>query len=108
VPGVSGYYDDKLAAARLRRVYELASPTVRQYLDAEVEYVRGRLEPGDVALELGCGYGRVLGALAARVGAAVAGGGICRITLFGFPCVKRVNKGSDSYAQGNPFRDSGR
>lgn len=63
---MAGYYDDKLAAARLRRVYEFASPRVLRYLAAELDYVRGRLEPGDVALELGCGYGRVLGPLAAR------------------------------------------
>ncbi len=63
---MSGYYDDKLAAERLRRVYELASPRVRQYLDAELEYVLSRLSPGDVVLELGCGYGRALAALAAR------------------------------------------
>jgi ubiquinone/menaquinone biosynthesis C-methylase UbiE len=65
---VSGYYDDKLAAERLRRCYELASPRVRRYLAAELEYV---LEPGDVALELGCGYGRILGPLAERVSLAV-------------------------------------
>jgi SAM-dependent methyltransferase len=63
---VSGYYDDKLAAARLRRCYEIASPRVRQYLDAEMEYVLSRLKPGDVVLELGCGYGRVLPALAGK------------------------------------------
>ena len=68
---MSGYYDDKLAAEKLRRVYELASPRVRQYLEAEVEYVLSRLEPGDVALEMGCGYGRVLGPLAARARLAV-------------------------------------
>jgi 2-polyprenyl-6-hydroxyphenyl methylase/3-demethylubiquinone-9 3-methyltransferase len=68
---VSGYYDDKLAAARLRRAYEIASPRVRRYLAAELEYVLSRLGPGDVALELGCGYGRVLGPLAARARLAV-------------------------------------
>jgi SAM-dependent methyltransferase len=68
---MSGYYDDKLAAARLRRCYELASPRVRQYLRAELEYVLERLEAGDVVLELGCGYGRVLGPLASRSRVAV-------------------------------------
>ncbi len=63
---MSGYYDDKLAAERLRRCYEIASPRVRQYLDAELAYVLGRFKPGDVALELGCGYGRVLAALAGK------------------------------------------
>ncbi len=63
---MSGYYDDKLAARRLRRCYEIASPRVRQYLDAEIEYVLSRLEPGDAVLELGCGYGRVLPTLAGK------------------------------------------
>jgi SAM-dependent methyltransferase len=68
---MGGYYDDKLAGARLRRVYEVASPRVRQYLDAELAYVLSRLEPGDVVLELGCGYGRVLGPLAEKCGRAI-------------------------------------
>ena len=63
---MGGYYDDKLAAARLRRVYEVASPRVRRYLAAELEYALSRLGPGDVALELGCGYGRALPALARK------------------------------------------
>lgn len=61
---MGGYYADKLAADKLRRAYDVASPRVRQYLAAEVEYVLERLEPGDAVLELGCGYGRVLGPLA--------------------------------------------
>lgn len=63
---MSGYYDDKLAAERLRRCYELASPRVRQYLRAEIDHVAGKVRGGDVVLELGCGYGRVLAPLAAR------------------------------------------
>lgn len=61
---MEGYYDEKLAAGKLRRCYEVASPRVRQYLVAEIEYVRARLKPGDRLLELGCGYGRALGPLA--------------------------------------------
>jgi hypothetical protein len=34
---MSGYYEDKLSAERLRRVYEAATPAVKQYLDAEVD-----------------------------------------------------------------------
>ena len=63
---MSGYYDDRLAAEHLRRVYEIASPRVRQYLEAELAYVLGRLGPGDVVLELGCGYGRAIGPLAEK------------------------------------------
>lgn len=62
---MAGYYDDKLSAERLKRVYDVATPRVRQYLDAEVEHVLGFIRPRDVVLELGCGYGRVLPALAA-------------------------------------------
>ncbi len=64
------YYDKKLAGARLRECYEVASPRVRQYLRAEVEHVLRRIDPGDTVLELGCGYGRVvfeLATVAARV-----------------------------------------
>jgi 2-polyprenyl-6-hydroxyphenyl methylase/3-demethylubiquinone-9 3-methyltransferase len=66
-----GYYDEKLAAGKLRRCYEVASLRVRQYLDAEVGHVRERLRPGDRMLELGCGYGRALGPLAYACGLAV-------------------------------------
>jgi 2-polyprenyl-6-hydroxyphenyl methylase/3-demethylubiquinone-9 3-methyltransferase len=54
------YYDDNLSGERLRRVYEIAPPRVRQYLEAEVDHVLGRLERGGSVLELGCGYGRIL------------------------------------------------
>ncbi|MBI5433572.1 MAG: class I SAM-dependent methyltransferase [Planctomycetes bacterium] len=65
-----GYYTEKLAAERLQRVYEIAPPRTRQYLEAEIRHVQGRLRPADVVLELGCGYGRVsvrLAEIAARV-----------------------------------------
>ena len=60
------YYSDKLSAERLRRVYEIAPPRVRQYLEAEVAHVLTHLRPGDTVVEIGCGYGRVLPALAKR------------------------------------------
>ena len=55
------YYKEGLAAERLRRVYEIAPPRVRRYLDAELDYVLAAIRPGDAVLELGCGYGRILG-----------------------------------------------
>lgn len=58
-----GYYDERLSAERLRRCYEIAPPRVKQYLEAEVEFVLGKVGPQDDVLELGCGYGRVLGPL---------------------------------------------
>ena len=60
------YYQEKLSAERLRRVYEIASPRVRQYLQAEIDFVLSRMGAGDRVLELGCGYGRVLDQLSKK------------------------------------------
>ena len=60
---LSQYYLDTLFSERLRRCYEIAPPRVAQYLEAEIEHVLARIKPSDVVLELGCGYGRVLGEL---------------------------------------------
>jgi len=54
-----GYYFRKLSGERLRRCYEIASPRVKRYLEAEIRFVLAYLERNDVVLELGCGYGRV-------------------------------------------------
>jgi len=56
---VQGYYAAKLFGMRLLKCYEVAPPRVQQYLEAEIGFVRGRLQPRDSVLELGCGYGRV-------------------------------------------------
>ncbi|MFH1135003.1 MAG: class I SAM-dependent methyltransferase [Pseudomonadota bacterium] len=61
-----GYYTEKLSAGRLKKVYDLAPPRVRQYLEAEIEFVLAGIGPGDRTLELGAGYGRVLGRLIAK------------------------------------------
>jgi len=58
------YYSEKLSAQRLQQCYQLASPRVRQYLEAEVEYVVRKIPPRSLVLELGCGYGRIIPALA--------------------------------------------
>jgi 2-polyprenyl-6-hydroxyphenyl methylase/3-demethylubiquinone-9 3-methyltransferase len=60
------YYREKLSAERLQRVYEIASPRVRQYLQGEIDFVLDRMKPEDSVLELGCGYGRVLDRLAEK------------------------------------------
>ena len=65
---MGGYYTDKLSAERLRRCYEIAPSRVNQYLDAEVEHVLEKINPGDTVLELGCGYGRVLSRLVHKAG----------------------------------------
>jgi ubiquinone/menaquinone biosynthesis C-methylase UbiE len=70
-PDPFDYYADKLSAERLRRCYEIAPPRVRRYLQAEIEYVRTKIHPGDAVLELGCGYGRILEGLAGKAGRAV-------------------------------------
>jgi 2-polyprenyl-6-hydroxyphenyl methylase/3-demethylubiquinone-9 3-methyltransferase len=58
------YYADSLSAGRLKRVYDLATPRVLQYLKAEIDHVLEHLKSDDTVLELGCGYGRVLPELA--------------------------------------------
>jgi len=62
-----GYYTDKLAAERLRACYDLAPTRIKVYLEAEIEFVLSRTTPSMLALELGCGYGRVLERLLPRV-----------------------------------------
>lgn len=62
------YYSNTLAAERLKRCYDVAPPRVRQYLQAEINFVLERIYPGDVVLDLGCGYGRVIAQLARKAG----------------------------------------
>lgn len=57
---MSGYYDSRLSADRLKRCYDIAPPRVRQYMEAEIEFVRAKLPAKGRVIELGCGYGRVL------------------------------------------------
>lgn len=67
---MGNYYAARLSGERLRQCYEIASPRVQQYLEAEIRFVVTRLQPTDAVLELGCGYGRIalrLSAVARRV-----------------------------------------
>jgi len=60
------YYSKKLSAGRLRQAYDLAPDRVRRYLESEIRFVKERIKPGDLVLELGCGYGRVMDKLAEK------------------------------------------
>ena len=66
-----GYYNDNLSAERLKRCYEIAPPRVCQYLKAEENHVLQKIRPGDMVLELGCGYGRILPRLALKAGGVI-------------------------------------
>ncbi len=68
---MASYYEDKLSAERLKRCYEIAPPRVQQYLEAEVAHVLEKVHAGDMVLELGCGYGRVLPLLAQKAGTVI-------------------------------------
>jgi 2-polyprenyl-6-hydroxyphenyl methylase/3-demethylubiquinone-9 3-methyltransferase len=68
---MESYYSEKLAAQRLKRCYDLAPTAVQRYLRAEMDFVKGRIDPGDHVLELGCGYGRVLRELLSSGGSLV-------------------------------------
>ncbi len=54
------YYSNKLFALKLKRAYEIASPRMQQYLEAEIQYTLSNIKTSDKVLELGSGYGRVL------------------------------------------------
>jgi 2-polyprenyl-6-hydroxyphenyl methylase/3-demethylubiquinone-9 3-methyltransferase len=68
---VSDYYRNRLSAGRLKRVYEVTTPRVRQYLQAEVDHVVQNIRPGDIVLELGFGFGRVRPELAWKAGTVI-------------------------------------
>lgn len=54
------YYKEKLSASGLLRCYKTAPPRIKQYLDAEIQFVIHNIQRKDMILELGCGYGRVM------------------------------------------------
>lgn len=68
---MKGYYEQKLSARRLKKVYEIARPRVQQYFAAELSHVLGKIKPGDKVLDLGCGYGRIMPELAQKAGAVI-------------------------------------
>lgn len=64
---MGNYYREALNGARLAEVYDTSIGRIRQFLDAEIAFVRSRLSPADTVLELGAGYGRIMRELAPHV-----------------------------------------
>jgi len=62
------YYSENLSARRLLRVYQIATPRIKQYLQAELDHVLSLINQGDTVLDLGCGYGRIIPDLAKKAG----------------------------------------
>lgn len=54
------YYKERLSANRLLKCYEIAPPRIKQYFEAEIQFVISNTHRKDLVLELGCGYGRVI------------------------------------------------
>ena len=52
---MTDYYTAQLSAERLKRCYDIAPPRIVRYLEAELDFVAGRIRPFDTVLELGCG-----------------------------------------------------
>jgi SAM-dependent methyltransferase len=74
------YYKEKLSADRLLKCYEIAPPRIKQYLEAEVQFVISNVHHADLVLELGCGYGRVMKRVSPFV-SSVVGNDISRESL---------------------------
>ncbi|MGP8159190.1 MAG: class I SAM-dependent methyltransferase [Thermoplasmata archaeon] len=75
-----GYYEHRLSGSKLQQVYDIASPKIHQYLNAELRYVIEQVQGASRVLELGCGYGRAMKEVAPRVGR-IAGNDISRASL---------------------------
>ena len=60
----NNYYAEKLNSQNLFKVYETKIPRVKQYLDAEISFVRENMIGNERVLELGAGYGRIVKELA--------------------------------------------
>lgn len=65
---LGNYYTENLSGLRLKRVYDIAPPRIRQYMQAEVDFVLSRINEGDKVLDLGCGYGRIIPDLLEKAG----------------------------------------
>ncbi|MCD4792930.1 MAG: class I SAM-dependent methyltransferase [Bacteroidales bacterium] len=56
---MKNYYSDLLNAIKMQKCYEIAPARVKQFLEAEIEFVLKKVDQTDTVLDLGCGYGRV-------------------------------------------------
>lgn len=56
---MKNYYSDLLNSNKLQRCYEVAPVRVKQFLEAEIDFVLNNIGHNDIVLDLGCGYGRV-------------------------------------------------
>ena len=61
---MNNYYAHNLNATKLFDVYETKIQRVKQYLDAEINFIRVNLKGNESVLELGAGYGRIMKELA--------------------------------------------
>ena len=61
---MDNYYKEKLGAQKLFQVYDTGIPRISQYLNAEIDFVKGSLTKSLDVLELGAGYGRIVKELA--------------------------------------------
>ena len=58
------YYAEKLNSQGLFKAYDTDIPRIKQYLNAEIAFVKKNLTGSERVLELGAGYGRVVKQLA--------------------------------------------
>ena len=65
---MSNCYAESLNSQKLFQVYDTALPRIKQYLAAEIDYVRQHLTGTERVLELGAGYGRIVRELAPSCG----------------------------------------
>ncbi|MEG0377191.1 MAG: class I SAM-dependent methyltransferase [Eubacterium sp.] len=60
---MGNYYNEKLNSNSLVKIYETDIPRIRQFLTAEIDFVKSNLKKTDRILEVASGYGRILKAL---------------------------------------------
>ena len=61
---MANYYKEKLSAQNLFQVYDTQMQRIKQYLQAEIDFVKENLLKSYNVLELGAGYGRIMRKLA--------------------------------------------